>query len=88
MPGCHTTFIEGLMHPSVLHIPSSLKGSSVLGSWYIQTVQTKECSLLSRLAMDSEPVKTGILRVPPVGQDPKLHYLESFVRYFQSLEHL
>lgn len=42
-PGFHATFIIGLVRPSALRMPSSSKGSSVLGYWYLQTVQTREC---------------------------------------------
>lgn len=39
-------------------------------------------SLLDRLSMNSEPIETRVLRMAPVGENPKLHYLESSVRSF------
>lgn len=33
--------------------------------------------LLDRLPVDAEPVETRVLGMAPVGQDPKLHDLES-----------
>lgn len=41
--------------------------------------------LLGRFSMDSEAVEAGVLRVTPVGQDPKLYYLEGLVRSFLKL---
>lgn len=38
--------------------------------------------LLDGLSMDSEPIKTCVFWMAPVGENPKFHYLESSVRSF------
>lgn len=49
---------------------------------YTKCTRTTGGSLLDRLSMNSEPIETCVLRMAPVGKNPKLHYLESSIRSF------
>lgn len=55
---------------------------------YTKCTRTIGGSLLDRLSVNSEPIETCVLRMAPVWENPKLHYLESSVRFFQNMEHL
>lgn len=84
--GHHHTFIEGCCVPA-LCIPSSPKFQCYSVLVYTDMYKAGN-PLMDRLSMDSEPVQAGILRVAPVGQDPKLHYLEGSIRSFHHVEDL
>lgn len=44
---------------------------------YTECTRGARGGLLDRLPVDSEPVETRVLGMAPVGQNPKLHDLES-----------